>query len=102
MTMEEKWRDLALSEMGAAEIRTMPRQRQAIRQITRNIEPPEMKEEFSKKGEVGVGRERRKAYAEDTEVTEKRKAREERMWRWGGRTHPFCKVRKKDGAPGAA
>jgi hypothetical protein len=50
--------------MGAADISTTPIERHAIRQITRNIEPPEMKEEFSKKGEVGVGRERRKAYAE--------------------------------------
>jgi hypothetical protein len=49
MTMEEKWSFLALSEMGAAERRTMPKDKQAITQIRRNMGPPEMKEEFSKK-----------------------------------------------------
>jgi len=35
---------LALSEMGAADIRTTPTERKAIMQTTRSMEPPRMKD----------------------------------------------------------
>src|SRR5208283_5104039 len=49
MTMEEKWRDLALSERVSAARRTTPKERKAIRQTARSMEPPDVKRECSKK-----------------------------------------------------